>query len=105
MRGSDHDGGKEAPSRALGCRRQREADGSGVAGREGHQEANKPEYKAPHCLLSSSVLQSARKSNTGSLPTLHSQPKRYKSQPNLVIFASLSPKTTLLTRAREMVQI
>lgn len=77
---------RKPPSRALGCRRQREADGSGVAGREGHQEANKPEYKAPHCLLSSSVLQSARKSNTGSLPTLHSQPKRYKSQPNLVIF-------------------
>ena len=95
---------RKPPSRALGCRHQREADGSGVAGREGHQEANKPKCKVPHCLLSSSVLQSATKSNTGSLPTLHSQPKRYKSQPNLVI-SSLSPKMTLLTRAREMVQV
>ena len=96
---------RKPPSRALGCRHQREADGSEVAGREGHQEANEPERKVPHCLLSSSVLQPARKSNTGSLPTLHSQPKRYKSQPNLVIFSSLSPKMTLLTRAREMVQL
>lgn len=52
---------------------------------------NKHERTVSHCLLSSSVPQPARESNPGWLPTLHSMPKRYKNQPNLVIF---SPEMT-----------
>ena len=76
-------------------------DQSQQAGK-GTKRQNKHKHKVPHCLLSSSVPQPARKSNTGSLPTLHSKPRRYKSQPNLVIFSPLSPEMTLLTRSREM---
>lgn len=70
-----------------------QAEGSQGAGREGHHQAKQARRKVPH-LLSSSVPQPARKSNPGSLPALHSKPKGYKSQPNLVTFPLRSPEMT-----------
>lgn len=94
---------RKPPSQALGGGHQRDRS-EWQAGKVSRKE-NKHECKVPHCLLSSSTPQPARKSNTGSLPKLHSMPKRYKSQPNLVILSPLSPKMTLLARSKEMVQV
>lgn len=62
--------------------------------RKGTNRQNRREREAPHCLLSSSVPWPVRKSNAGWLPTLHARPEKYKSQPDLAIFASLPPEMT-----------
>ena len=56
-------------------------------------------------MLSSSSPQSARRCNTGLLPTLYSMPERCKNQPNLAIFSPLSPEMTLLTGSGEIFQV
>lgn len=103
MQGGSMTEERKPPSHILGWGHQRDRS-EWQAGKVSRRQ-NKHECKVPHCLLSSSTPQPARKSNTGLLPKLCSMPKRYKSQPNLVILSPLSPKMTLLTRSKEMVQV
>lgn len=46
---------------------------------KGTKRQNKCQCKVPHCLLSSSVPQPARKNNTGLLPMLHAKQRGIKA--------------------------
>lgn len=99
------DWGKEKPSEALGWGCQREADGSEVAGGEGHQKAKQMPVQGPP--LSAVVFCPTASQEKQHWIASHApcQAERYKSQPKLVIFSLLSPEMPFLTRSRETYQL